>query len=244
MKKFLLSLTVITGTFAYAQTQLHNTDWLLKKIVVNNITYYLPQNSEMGSPILTFSATPNTPPPPASTTSISSPICGAGVWALLYDNEITANSFSLWSHGVGAPINCTLPENLAFSTQYTNYFSIGSPSYSYQITYAGGMKNLVITNSLGNQVFYQSGILGTKETKSSLSEKAITIYPNPVKEGAVHLKNTERIEWIKVYNTEGKLILQEHFSDPEINVSNLLKGGYFMEVKSQSGISRHKFIKE
>lgn len=240
MKKLLLSIAAIAGTIVYAQTALHGADWNLKKIVINNITYPLPQNSEMGSPILTFSATPNTPP----TTNMSNPICGVTIWALIYNNEITANSFNFWSHGTGTPTNCTMPENIAFHTKYNDHFSMGSNSYNYQIMDNGGMRNLIITNSLGHQAFYQSGVLGTKETQSRLSDKTISIYPNPVKEGFVYLKTTDHVEWVKVYDTEGKLILQNLSSDLEINVSNLLKGSYFMEVKSQSGISRHQFIKE
>ncbi|MGE8552621.1 MAG: T9SS type A sorting domain-containing protein [Chryseobacterium jejuense] len=239
MKKFLLSLTAIAGIFSHAQTALHGTDWALKKIVRNNITYNLPQNSEIGSPILTFTQSPSGP-----TTNMINNICGSGMWAMLFDAEITNNSFNIWSMGDSNTNTCTLPENTAFFTQYHDYSIMSSGGYSYQITNASGMRNLVITNSSGDQAFYQSGFLETKEIKSSLSEKAITIYPNPVKEGSVHLKNAERIEWIKVYNTEGKLIIQNHSSDPEINVTNLLKGGYFMEVKSQSGISRHQFTKQ
>jgi len=238
MKKLLLSLAAIAGIFVHAQTALHGADWNLKKIVKNNVTYSLPQNGEMGSPILTFSSALN------SLTNMNSPICGINIWAQIYNAEITANSFNFWAKGIGNTNTCTLPENTAFYTQYYDYFSMSSNTYNYQITYAGGMRELVITNSDGAQAFYQSGFLGTKESLSKRSDKTVSIYPNPVKEGSVHLKNAERIEWIKVYNTEGKLILQNHSSDPEINVSNLLKGGYFMEVKSQSGISRHQLIKE
>lgn len=238
MKKNLLSLTAIAGTFIHAQTALHGADWHLKKIVKSNVTYTLPQNSEIASPILTFSSGPN------ATTDMNAPICGANIWAKLYNIEITANSFNSWAMGVGNTNTCTLPENIAFYTQYYEYFSLSANNYNYQITYNGGMRDLVITNSYGDQAFYQSGLLGTKENQSKQSYKTVSIYPNPVKEGVIHLKNTERVEWIKVYNPEGKLILQSHSSDTEINVSNLLKGGYFMEVKSQSGISRHQLIKE
>lgn len=239
MKKLLLSLTAIIGTFTHAQTALHGTDWVLKKIVTNNITYNLPQNSEMGSPILTFTQSPSGP-----TTNMMNNICGSGMWAMIFNAEITNNSFNIWSMGSSNTNTCTLPENTAFFNQYHDYSTMSSGSYNYQITNSGGIRNLVITNSSGGQAFYQSGFLRTKETNLSLSEKTIHIYPNPVKESSVHLKNAERIEWIKVYNMEGKLILQHHSSDPEINVSNLLRGGYFVEVKSQSGISRHKLIKE
>lgn len=238
MKKLLLSLTTISCIFVSAQTALHGADWHLKKIVKNNITYNLPQNSEMGSPILTFSSALN------SLTNMNSPICGTNIWAQIYNTEITANSFNFWAKGIGNTNTCTLPENTAFYTQYYDYFSMSSNTYNYQITYAGGMRDLVITNSSGDQAFYQSGLLGTNESKLKQLDKTVNIYPNPVKEGLLHLKNTERIEWVKVYSLEGKLILQSHSSDNEINVSNLLKGGYFIQLKSQSGISIHQFIKE
>lgn len=240
MKKLLLSLTAIAGIFGHAQTALHGTDWALKKIVKNNTTYNLPQNGEIGTPILTFTQSSNN----QSSSNLNSPICGTNIWAMLFDAEITANSFNVWSKGVGNTNTCTLPENIAFYTQYSDYFSQSASNYNYQITYADGGKNLIITNNMGDQAFYQYGTLGAKEAKPRLADKKISIYPNPIKEGFVYLRNAEQIEWIKVYNMEGKLILQDQSSDFKINVSNLLKGGYFMEVKSQSGISRHQFIKE
>lgn len=241
MKKLLLSLTAMGGIFAHAQTELYNTEWSLKKIVSNNITYNLPQNSEIGSPVLTFTSNPSVP-----TTNMVNNICGSGISALIFNAEITANSFGIWTLGGGSsnPNTCTLPENLAFYNQYRDFLMMTGNNYNYQINTVNGVKSLIITNEAGVQTFYQFGTLATKDINSPLSAKAISVYPNPVKEGSVYLKNAERIEWIKIYNTEGKLILQDSSSDAKINVSNLLKGGYFVEVKSQSGISRHKLIKE
>lgn len=244
MKKLIFSLTLAVGSSAYAQSELYNTDWYLKKVIRNNITYHLPQNSEIGTPTLTFSPNPNTPPPPGSITDMKSSICGNNIWAILYDSEMTANSFNFWTKGVGNINTCTLPENIDFHNQYIGYFSKNYFSYTYEISSIGNIKTLTLTDVFGEQAIYQYGTLGTKESQTSLSDKKVAIYPNPVKEGSVHLKNAERIEWIKVYNAEGKLLLQNHYPDSKIDVSNLLKGGYFMEVKSQSGISRHKFVKE
>lgn len=245
MKKLLLSLTAIAGMFVHAQTELHNTDWYLRKIIRNNVTYNVPQNSEMGSPILNFSTSPSSPPAPNTTTNMTSPICGGNIWALIYDSEITASSFSVWTIGAGGgnTPNCTMPENIAFNNQYTGYFSMGTITFTYQITFVSGIKTLIVTNGVGDQAYYEYGTLSTKDTLSSLPHKEIALYPNPVKEGYIYLKNAERIEWTKLYNTEGKLILQNN-SDTRIDVSSLPQGGYFMEVKSQAGISRHKFIKE
>lgn len=242
MKKILLSLTAIAGISAQAQTQLHNTQWNLKKVVKNNITYNLPQNSEMGFPVLTFTSSPNPSIPPTS--NMKSPVCGTYAWALIYDMEIYADRFNVWTVGLGGTSTCTIPENITFTNLYNSIFSTPFTTYNYQITYANGVRSLVMTNGIGDQAFYQAETLGTKEAHPYLSDKTISVYPNPVKEGTVYLKNAERIEWIKVYSTEGKLIMQDHSGDAKMNVSNLLKGGYFMEVKSQSVISRHKFIKE
>ena len=239
MKKLLLSLTGIVGMFVHAQTELHNTDWYLRKIIRNNVTYNVPQNSEIGSPILTFTPSPSSGP----TTSMRNNICGSGIWATIFNVDITANSFNFWAMGSANTNTCTLPENTAFFNQYYDYFIMSTSSYNYQINNANGIKTLIVTNSLGDQAFYQFGTLATKDISSKLSTNTISIYPNPVKEEYIYLKNAERIEWTKVYNTEGKLILQNN-SDTRIDVSSLPQGGYFMEVKSQAGISRHKFIKE
>lgn len=244
MKKLLLCITAIVGISVHAQTPLHNTDWYLKKVVRNNITYHLPQNSEIGTPVLTFSPHFNSPPPPGSITEMKNIICGNTIWAIIYDSGITANSFSFWSKGMGNMNNCTLPENVAFYNQYIGYFSKNYFDYTYEITYSGGVKTLTLTDVFGEQAVYQYETLGTKEFQGGQNSQKVSIYPTPVKEGFVYLKNADRVEWIKIYNAEGKLILQDHYPDAKINVSNLLKGGYFMEVKSQSGISRHKLIKE
>ncbi|WP_080779430.1 T9SS type A sorting domain-containing protein [Chryseobacterium phocaeense] len=203
----------------------------------NNTSYMLPQNSEMGSPTMTFTPTPGSP----ATTNMSSPVCGASIWGMIYLTEITPNSFAFWTYGAGANQTCTIPENISFFNQYTNYFAFNSTQHNYQITYSGNTKNLVATNHLGDQAFYDSGVLGTKET--TVKNTAVKIYPNPVKNGFIGIEATDSIEWIKVYSSEGKLI-QQNSTDDKIDVSSLPKGGYFLEIKSPKGISRHQFLKE
>ncbi|NPA09081.1 MAG: T9SS type A sorting domain-containing protein, partial [Chlorobi bacterium] len=57
------------------------------------------------------------------------------------------------------------------------------------------------------------------------------------------IKSKDQIEWVKIYNSEGKLILQNKY-ETKTDISALLKGSYFLELSSKNGISRHKFIKE
>src|SRR5215813_2412347 len=117
MKKILFSFVIIWSSFIYAQADLYNTDWYLKKVVKNNITYNLPQNSEIGSPILTFTSISN--PGALPTTNLHSSICGQSIWALLYNMDITATNFNFWTYGVSIGNTCTMPENTTFSPLYT-----------------------------------------------------------------------------------------------------------------------------
>lgn len=237
MKKILLPFVIIFGSFFHAQTALYNTDWYLKKVVKNNITYNLPQNSEIGTPILTFTSNSGT----LATTNLNSSICGQSIWALLYNMDITATNFNFWTYGVSTGNTCILPENTTFSPLYTGYFGQDSPVHNYQITYTGNTKTLILTNTWGDQAFYQSGNLNTNDLNPILAEKAI-IYPNPANDYLL-VKSEDKIEWIKIYNPEGRLILQNKY-ETKIDISALSKGGYFLEVKSQNGTSKHKFIKE
>lgn len=239
MKKILLSAVLAAGTLFQAQSsELLSTTWYLRKVVKNTTTYTLPQNTEIGSPTLTFTPTPGSS---GITTNMSSPICGTSIWAMIYLTEITASNFVFWTYGTGTNQTCTAPENIAFFNQYTSHFAINSDQHSYQITYSGNTKNLVITNYLGDKAFYDSGFLAAKEVVKS--NPLIKIYPNPVKDDFIEIKTPEHIEWSKVYSSEGKL-LRTHSADSRIDVSGLPKGGYYLEIKFQKEISRHQFIRE
>ncbi|MCA6066117.1 T9SS type A sorting domain-containing protein [Chryseobacterium sp. RG1] len=240
MKKILFSFVIIWGSFIYAQADLYNTNWYLKKVVKNNINYNLPQNSEIGSPILTFTSTSN--PGALSTTNLNSSICGQSISALLYNIDMTTTTLNFWTYVVGIGNTCTTPENITFSPLYTGYFGQNFPVHSYQITYTGNTKTLILTNGLGDQTFYQSGNLNTNDISHNLAEKITIIYPNPATDYLV-IESKHPIEWTKVYNSEGRLILQNKY-ETKLDISALSKGGYFLEVKSQNGTSKHKFIKE
>jgi len=239
MKKILLPAAIIISTLFQAQsTELLSTTWNLKKVIKNNTTYLLPQNSEIGTPTMIFTPIPGSS---GTYTNMNSPVCGKSIWGNIFLPGIQPNHFVFWTYGVGNNQTCTNPENIDFTNQYVNYFNIGSDSHDYQITYSGNTKNLVLTNNIGDKAFYESGFLATKE--SEISKTAIKIYPNPVKDSFLEIKGVERIEWTKIYNAEGKLV-QQNSSDSRIDVSGLSKGGYFLEIKSQKGLSRHQFIRE
>ena len=72
--------------------------------------------------------------------------------------------------------------------------------------------------------------------------KSILIYPNPVS-SMVHLNtNNEKIKSIKIFNVQGKLVL-ECFSN-DFSVSDFSEGIYFIHVETDKSIFTNKLIKE
>jgi len=71
----------------------------------------------------------------------------------------------------------------------------------------------------------------------------INIYPNPFTNNLT--VNSSTPVTASIYNIEGRLILQKEISGNEnINTENLLKGIYFVEIKTESDVQHLKIIKE
>ena len=83
---------------------------------------------------------------------------------------------------------------------------------------------------------YQSflGVDDVKQTK-------IQIYPNPAK-AIVNVKTDDLIKSIEIYDSLGRIIKSE--VSKTINITELDKGIYFLKVKTASGGSIEKIIKE
>ncbi len=70
---------------------------------------------------------------------------------------------------------------------------------------------------------------------------SFTIYPNPTKD-VLNIESQQPIEIIKIYNLQGQLIKED--SKSSVDVSQLTKGLYFVQVSLDSKTDTKKFIKE
>lgn len=80
---------------------------------------------------------------------------------------------------------------------------------------------------------------------ASLNDATLTnfkIYPNPAI-NFIRLNGIGNIEKFTVFNTLGETILKGNFNN-QIDVSNLSKGIYFLNIKSKNQIYTKKFIKQ
>lgn len=81
---------------------------------------------------------------------------------------------------------------------------------------------------------------------SRLPDPSFLIYPNPVRD-MVHLSNrTNQSAAIRIYDTQGKLILEfslKGLENKEIAISKLYSGLYFVRIESGNGIMVRKLLK-
>ena len=83
---------------------------------------------------------------------------------------------------------------------------------------------------------------GVRNLKTDL----IKIYPNPVNQTLTIETNQNKPYQIKVMNTLGQLVILKDMDSESntLDVTNLRKGIYFLEIAMDSGVSRLRFVKE
>jgi hypothetical protein len=75
---------------------------------------------------------------------------------------------------------------------------------------------------------------------ADVPQKAL-VYPNPV-ENILYIKNSLDLKSINVYNHLGQLVLQS--KEATIDVSQLSKGMYFLQINTGQGIETKRIIKK
>ena len=115
---------------------------------------------------------------------------------------------------------------------FRTYYVLADGNYAVEVTYYG----CVDTSSCYNVIV------------SSVAENTvnnnITIYPNPVKDQLTITTKNEKITSIKIINVTGKTIKVFTENITTINVADLPKGLYLLQIQTEKGMSVKRFIKE
>ncbi|WP_395066561.1 T9SS type A sorting domain-containing protein [Flavobacterium sp.] len=77
----------------------------------------------------------------------------------------------------------------------------------------------------------------------NLESNVIQVYPNPSK-NVVQIKSNSKIEKITIFDSLGKVILIQTENNNEIDIENLSKGIYIIEVYTENEKNYRKLIKE
>lgn len=80
------------------------------------------------------------------------------------------------------------------------------------------------------------------------SEQSITLYPNPATSSLTIRTENNKLKELHIYNVLGELVQLSEITNPEseikMNVSKLKAGMYFVEIITERGKLRNKFIKQ
>lgn len=119
---------------------------------------------------------------------------------------------------------------------------------TYEILDLGEQILLIFTNLEGNQIYYTSENLSVSDLNQL--EKNIKIYPNPVEDWLkINGILNENIN-LEIFDLSGKKLINSKSSilnnTLEINVSQLHKGLYVIQIKDKNGqvIFNNKFLKK
>lgn len=101
-------------------------------------------------------------------------------------------------------------------------------------------------NLLAKGWFFQGDTLGpcsVLSTSEVSSKDLFTIYPNPVTD-FIHIKNLKSSNaTYKIIDAGGRIVSQGKVSEDQIDIRNLVKGNYILQVKTQHAVKNLKFIK-
>lgn len=128
------------------------------------------------------------------------------------------------------------------STDYSYYhssqkFDVLTVSYQKQNLSSIGGPTVTSTASIRVSNAFVTGL------KSHQLEAGISVYPNPVSDMLTVNVSSANVSSVAIYSQLGQLVYSSNESE-KINVSGLSKGIYILELKTDKGIARKKFIKD
>lgn len=134
---------------------------------------------------------------------------------------------------------CINEEHINVESKYFIYFTGWVESYDIYVTENDQFLFLFPT-ALGYALkFKRNNNLGSAE----FIEPKTTIYPNPVSNTLFISSENSVIDSVTIYSLTGKKVFEDSKGLNSIDVSNLSKGMYFMEIFSEAGKTMKKFIK-
>ena len=193
---------------------------------------------------------------PSTATPIS---CGAGTSGNFYlgGNDVIYSFIPAQS----GTIKIELPSSVAWSGLfvYTNCSDIGGTPYACNCGSSAGNRTINNMSVTAGQTYYivisswpspQTIPYTLNITVISLDNKdqklndVVAIYPNPT-DKELFFDASFDVKKSKIYNLNGQLVSVVDVSNNKINVEQLSKGFYIVELENQEGItSKHKFIKK
>ncbi len=97
-----------------------------------------------------------------------------------------------------------------------------------------------------NGAFYMDNLYfynGSPTAVSKLDKSDITVYPNPVK-SSLFVNGLPQNATVKIFDMRGALLISKLNVNEKIDVNNLAKGVYIIQISGKNSVTTNKFIKE
>ena len=227
MKKVYTLFSVMASLLFYSQPYsvlLKNADWTIMKIQWAGTDYYPP------APFVTAGKVKF-----KENNNFESIFFNNGGGTVIFGNN-NATNFNLT--GIGFTLAEYYGENgpavRQFDNMVTSFYIQFQPtdqfSFQYEEIFSG--KNLIVTNPLGQKIFYSNMILANTEV---FLNKEVSIYPNPAKNEFFLKSSNKKLEDVNVeiFDQSGKLVSTQKVSfENAVRIGSLPSGVYFVKISS------------
>jgi energy-converting hydrogenase Eha subunit C len=167
---------------------------------------------------------------------------GDGCWwsAIVVAQPVNCDSIHWQINGINA--NNVTGDTLSFtSTEIINFNLPGAvdtvPLFQPEYIAVTGF------NGCGSFTRYDTiMIVGEGIHQITAADNSISLYPNPTTDQLFIKTENINPQTITIYDVDGRLIFTEPFK-AEISISQLSSGVYFVEVQSNEGVGRKRFVK-
>jgi len=117
------------------------------------------------------------------------------------------------------------------------------PSSGYSGTDNFSVRAADTTHWSNTPSMYDITVYNWAVSVAELENSDLSIYPNPAN-SQINIQIAEPILQVRVINAQGKVIFTRISDETIVDVTKLSSGNYFIEVKTDKGISLHQFIKQ
>jgi len=124
-------------------------------------------------------------------------------------------------------------------TQHSRSFVVPTAG-TYYIIFSNESPITTAVTSLAMDNFTLTSVLGTDEINHQ--DVFVSVYPNPVSD-ILNIKTKEKVQSASVFDMSGRKI-EAKVMDNAVDVTNLEKGTYIINIQTEKGTTSEKFIKK
>ena len=149
------------------------------------------------------------------------------------DNTVSVNANTIEANQAGATyrwLDCGNGNSVIPSEIAQTYTPLSSGNYAVEVTLNGCVDTSACQNITSNGI-------------NEIEINDVSIFPNPVT-NELNVITIDQIEKIAIYSVNGVLVKGITDDKSSIDVSKIAKGMYVLVVRTNSGITQHRFIKQ